>query len=131
MLKRQELRKIAQARLRDAEVLLRAKRYDGAFYLCGYALEVALKARVCTSLRWHEFPATAGEFQGLTSFKTHDLDILLLLSGREQQVRSKHATDWAVVVEWDPEARYRPIGSATRQQTKDMIDAVARIMGAI
>ena len=131
MLKRQELRKIAQARLRDAEVLFRAKRYDGAFYLCGYALEVALKARVCTSLRWQEFPATAGEFQGLTSFRTHDLDILLLLSGREQQVRSNHTAAWAVVVKWEPESRYRPIGSATRQQTQDMIDTVKRIMGAV
>ena len=131
MLTRQELRRIAQARLRDAEVLYRAKRYDGAFYLCGYALEVALKARVCATLRWKEFPSTAGEFHGLTSFRTHDLDLLLLLSGREQPVRSKHATDWAVAAKWDPEARYRPIGSATRQQTRDMIEAATRIMGAV
>src|SRR6476469_6282887 len=125
MLKRPDPRKIAQARLRDAQVRFHAKRYDGAFYLCGDALEVAFKARVCTTLRWQAFPATAGEFHGLTSFKTHDLEILLLLSGRHQQVRSKHATDWAVVVKWDPETRYRPIGSATAQQTQDMIDAVA------
>ena len=34
---RSDLSKIARARLRDAEVLYRSRRYDGAIYLCGYA----------------------------------------------------------------------------------------------
>jgi HEPN domain-containing protein len=46
-----ELRKIARGRLKDAEVLLTAKRYDGAIYLCGYAIETALKARICHVLK--------------------------------------------------------------------------------
>ncbi len=33
-----------------AQVLLRAKRFDGAFYLCGYSVELALKARICRSV---------------------------------------------------------------------------------
>ncbi len=35
MILRKELRKSARARLRDAEVLFRKQRYDGAYYLCG------------------------------------------------------------------------------------------------
>ena len=58
MLNRRELKQIARARLKDAEVLLGAKRYDGASYLCGYALEVALKAKICETLKWKSFPAT-------------------------------------------------------------------------
>lgn len=64
MLTRQELRRIAHARLRDAESLFRARRYDGATYLCGYALEVMLKARICATLHWNDFPETGGEFSG-------------------------------------------------------------------
>ncbi|NLJ29092.1 MAG: HEPN domain-containing protein [Deltaproteobacteria bacterium] len=45
-----DLRKIAQARFKDADVLLKAWRYDGAIYLCGYAIELALKARICKIL---------------------------------------------------------------------------------
>jgi hypothetical protein len=44
-----ELLKISQARLRDSDALLGAHRYDGAIYLCGYAIELALKARICGS----------------------------------------------------------------------------------
>ena len=48
-----DLRSIARARLRDAQILLQAKRFDGAFYLCGHAVEVALKARICRTLEWN------------------------------------------------------------------------------
>jgi HEPN domain-containing protein len=130
MLTRQELRRIAQARLRDAEVLFGARRYDGASYLCGYALELALKARICATLRWTEFPESGAEFHGLQSFRTHDLDMLLRMSGRNG-VRTSHAVDWSTVQRWSPEARYAPIGSATRDSTGDMISAVKRLMRAL
>ena len=56
------LRRIARARLEDATVLRKAKRHDGAVYICGYAVEIALKARVCKTLRWSGYPSTASEF---------------------------------------------------------------------
>lgn len=51
MISTQELKKIAAARLRDAEILYQGKRYDGAFYLCGYAVELTLKAKICKTLK--------------------------------------------------------------------------------
>jgi hypothetical protein len=68
-----DLRAIARARLRDAQALLAAKRFDAASYLCGYAVEIALKARICKTLGWDGFPQTAKEFRGFQSVKTHDL----------------------------------------------------------
>lgn len=47
MIPKADLKATARARLRDAQVLLRGKRLDGAVYLCGYAVEIALKARIC------------------------------------------------------------------------------------
>src|SRR5260370_932859 len=38
-------------RLHDAKCLLEAGRFQGAIYLCGYALECQLKANVCTARR--------------------------------------------------------------------------------
>src|SRR3972149_4648130 len=70
MLTRSELLKIAEARLKDAKVLFNSKRYDGGIYLCGYAVEVALKARICSTLRWNGYPMTSNEFKNFQSFKT-------------------------------------------------------------
>lgn len=44
MIDRTDLRKIARERLKDAEALLAAARYDGAIYLGGYVVELSLKA---------------------------------------------------------------------------------------
>lgn len=78
-----DLAQIASARLEDAKILLAAGRFDGAVYLCGYGVEIALKARICKTLNWAEFPDTRGEFRNLESFRTHDLDASLRLSGLE------------------------------------------------
>ncbi len=64
------LEAIALARLADARVLLAAGRLDGAVYLCGYAVELGLKARICRTLQWIGFPDSRGEFQNLESFRT-------------------------------------------------------------
>ena len=53
MIDRTDLRKIAYARLRDAEALISNHRYDEAVYLCGYAVDITLKAHICKTLRWH------------------------------------------------------------------------------
>lgn len=128
---RTELRKLAKARLADAEALFAARRYDGAVYLCGYAVELALKARICRTLRWQDFPASRREFEGLTSFKTHDLDVLLNLSGVATRIRREYTHPWSVVSNWNPELRYRPIGSASRTHAESMIRETHVVLRAI
>jgi HEPN domain-containing protein len=102
-----DLRKIARARLRDSEVLAKARRYDGGLYLCGYAVEIALKARICRTLKWVAFPDSDAEFRGLTSLKTHSLDLLLRLSGVEGKIKRGFFAEWSTVAKWDPASRYR------------------------
>src|SRR3990172_2667605 len=104
-----ELDRIARARLEDAKALFQAGRYDGATYLCGYAVEVALKARICRTLNWPDFPSTSGEFRNYTSFQTHDLDVLLRLSGQEARIKQKHFARWNKVSAWKAEWRYNII----------------------
>src|SRR6185437_1981069 len=121
MLDRAELLKIARARLRDASALLKAKRYDGSAYLCGYAIECALNARIVATLRWQGFPDSKKEFERFASFRTHNLDTLLSLSGREQRIKNNRLTEWSGVAQWDPEVRYKPIGSVTPADASLMI----------
>lgn len=110
-------------------MLLRAKRFDGAWYLCGYAIELALKARICRTLRWSKgFPETAQDFKGLQSVKTHDLEILLKFSGVEDQVRAKRMAEWSVVLDWNPEKRYQANRLSTAQQAAHMVKCVERLL---
>jgi hypothetical protein len=125
------LKSIAKARLRDAKVLLGRKRLDGAVYLCGYAIELALKARMCRTLKWSGFPETSAEFKGLQSIRTHDLEILLRLSGVEGRIKTKHLAEWSVVLNWDPEKRYQTVGQSTKQQASDMISSATKLLSVI
>jgi hypothetical protein len=81
-----DLRALSAARLEDAQALFDAGRYDASACLCGYALELALKARICETLNWQWFPETRREFEGYRSFRTHDLDVLLYLSGVRNRI---------------------------------------------
>jgi HEPN domain-containing protein len=123
-----ELDRIAQARLEDAKVLLGAGRYDGAAYLCGYAVEVALKARICRTLNWPEFPSTGGEFQAYKSFQTHELDVLLRLSGQEASIKQQYFAQWNVVAVWKVDSRYNVIGSIQRLDVEGMIYASEQLL---
>ena len=116
------LRTIAAAKLEDAEVLFTNGRYDGARYICGYAIELVLKARICDTLDWPGYPLTAGEFQGLQSFKIHNLDMLLRLSGRANIIqRSTYIVEWSVVIAWNPEMRYHAVGTVSRAEAQDFL----------
>lgn len=122
-----DLRKVARLRLTDAAALFKAKRYDGTFYRCGYTVEIALKCRICKTLRWPDWPQSSKEFQNLRSFRTHSLDILLKLSGVEQKIKSNYFTEWSIVTEWDPDARYK-VKEATRASAESMLQSARTLL---
>ena len=97
MIATSELRRMAEAKLSDASALFDEAKYDNALYICGYAIELALKARICETLGWNEFPSDTKDFQGLQSFQTHDLNRLLHLSGRESRVKQDIPVEWETV----------------------------------
>src|ERR1700674_5701226 len=71
-------------------------RFDGAWYLCGYAIELALKARICRTL----------------------------FSGVEDRVRANRMAEWSVVLDWNPEKRYQANRLSTAQQAAHMVKCV-------
>lgn len=125
MLTRSELRSTARARLRDSEALLLAGRYDGAVCTCGFAVEIALKARICATLRWPGFPSTPKEFENYRSLRTHDLAVLLRFSGSESRIKARYIDAWSEMTDWDPEARYRPSGQVNEQEARKKVACAA------
>ncbi len=131
MITRSDLRKTARDYLTSAAILRQRGKYDVSVYLCGYAVEIALKDRTCRTLHWAEFPDTSGEFSGLVSFKTHTLEVLLRLSGFEQPIKTKMSAEWSTVEKWNPEQRYKPRGAKSQADTDDMIRAARMIVKAL
>ena len=128
MIPRADLIRMARGRLKDAQALLDAGRYDGAIYLGGYVVEIALKHRICKTLKWSGFPQTNKEFQGYQSFKTHDLNVLLSLSGIETKVRANYVTEWSAVSVWDAELRYNLIGSTSKTEAERLVQAAQKLL---
>ncbi|WP_210516311.1 hypothetical protein [Hymenobacter terricola] len=86
----EDIRLLAQLRLDEAQVLVTNGRIDGAFYLAGYGVELALKAKIAErlGLPWlfdEKGTDKNDEFLGLRDLrnlvKTHKLILLLAVSG--------------------------------------------------
>lgn len=133
VLTRKDLLKIIQARIDDADALHSAGRFDGAIYLCGYAVELALKRRICITLRWPGFPSTTAEFRNFLSFKTHALDVLLAMSGYEKKIKKDPSSfaAWSDVGSWDPQARYKLVGSASSADAQKVINSAKMLLNKL
>lgn len=120
---RKQLQDLAKLRLREAEVLYDAGLYDGSIYLAGYAVELALKARICRLLRLTDYPVNVG-----SSFKVHDFEQLKVLAGLKSEIDfNKNAElydNWSKAILWDPEQRYEPPGRYTAITAKTILDSI-------
>jgi len=123
-----DLKLISEARLIDAESLFNSGRYDGAAYLCGYSIEIALKRKICKTLKWHGFPSSNKEFEKIKSLKTHDLDVLLSFTGIEEEMKSTFLTEWSLISNWNPENRYNLSGTVSENDINQMIQSAKTLM---
>lgn len=137
MISFEQLEKISRTRLKDAKILLEAGSCDGALYLCGYAVELALKAIICKNLDLagapsaSHIPNTSQEFTTISQIKTHKLDDLLNLSPVNVKVgvKSKFLAEWSMVQKWNPEIRYAPIrGRRMKTEAQNGFDAAKKIL---
>ncbi len=68
-----ELVELALERLHEAQALLNAGHWSGAYYLCGYSVEFLLKAHIARQFRAFDIP----DKNVVNSVWTHKLDKLL------------------------------------------------------
>lgn len=125
MISKKILRELVDQKLKDADILIANRRYASAIYIAGYALELALKLKVCKIFKFvqgfpenkAEFifyqnsvksqPLLAGTITQIKDIRNHDLNKLLFYSGVEYQIRLNFLNEWNLVVGWDPEMRYK------------------------
>ena len=81
---RDVLERLVDVRLGEAAALRKAGFLAAAIYIGGYALECKLKGAICTLLDLTMLPAT---------FKTHDLELLLLHGGLHNKLKANEEVD--------------------------------------
>src|SRR5437870_340048 len=95
---------------RRGEGAMDQKKWDGAFYLAGYAVECALKACIAKQTSEHDFPPTRNYSMDCY---THDLEKLISLAGLRVIWSADTNTDadlklnWDIVLDWNESSRYQ------------------------
>lgn len=106
---RSDFQKLTRERLKDAQALLQKHRYSGAYYLCGYVIECALKACIAKQTQQFDFPpdpATTREIY------VHDLEKLVKSAGLGAALDKFIMKDkdfeknWGLAKDWSEKCRY-------------------------
>jgi len=103
------LQELAEERIRDAEALLNAGQWSGAYYLAGYAVECGLKACIARLTNQHDYPNKELAIRCYTH-KVEDLvEVAELKPQRSADIIASPAlgVNWLTVKDWDERARYR------------------------
>jgi len=124
---RNELKKMATTRLAESKALINSGLFDGACYLAGYVVELALKARICKLLDIDLYP-DKGKIS--SAYKIHDLADLIILAGLENKFKTaKHNNvnldiNWSVIASWSEQYRYSSIGTNPKERAEEIIEAL-------
>lgn len=115
------IEKTALAKLNDAELLFNHGRFDTAYYIAGYAVELLLKAKICQTLGIDSFydfdnperKKLVKDESGIKkAYKVHRYDQLLALSGIFTEFDNEFSNDpkfldtWSSVNKWNEGSRY-------------------------
>lgn len=109
---RADFQKLAEDRLNEAKALLDAGMWDGAYYLAGYAVELALKACIIKHILGTDaFP----DKRFSEKCYTHSLEQLVVLAQlyderqAATEVNPNLLTNWTLTQAWTEEKRYHRI----------------------
>lgn len=113
-MRRRDLRSLADLKIRSAQELVKVGHWSNAYYLAGYAIEMALKACIARQISSDMIP----DKNLVNKIYTHNINDLLGLAGLKAEHNAKlksnsiFAANWAICSEWTPESRYQEKSSA-------------------
>lgn len=139
------IRTLAILRLEEAEILAQNTKPDGAFYLAGYSVELALKARIAERLGivslFADKIAAADEFTDIGKLKslvqTHNLDTLFAMAGlkqafdQEKRIRKDFLKFEVLLKTWTEKWRYRPPGEVSEGSVQSFIQFLTAEQGLL
>jgi HEPN domain-containing protein len=120
---RADLQKLADEKLSDAQVLFNAKSWSNAYYLAGYAVELAIKACIAKSFKADTIP----DKTLVERTYSHKFASLIGTAGLTAELRNQEQasqdfrTAWGVVNQWSPDDRY---AENSEQDARELIEAI-------
>ena len=108
MITKADLEALAETRLEDSILLLSAGRASSAYYLAGYAVELALRACIAKSFQPNAIPDKAF----VNEIYQHSLEKLLSVAGllqdfnAESKANPSLAAAWGIASKWKETSRY-------------------------
>ncbi|WP_162417796.1 HEPN domain-containing protein [Cyclobacterium roseum] len=105
---RNSLQELSRLRIKEGKILLDNQFYDGAYYLCGYSVECALKACIAKKTKQYDFP----DKKVVVESHTHEIIKLVKIAGLEIDLRNRlidpnFQLNWTLVKDWSEISRYR------------------------
>lgn len=100
---------LSRERIAEARFLLDAERWSGAYYLAGYAVELALEAAIVDRIA-REPSLVFSEKRFSDRCRTHNLENLLALAGWDEPGSNEVdaaglVVKWKIVTEWSEQSR--------------------------
>ncbi|MBI2761334.1 MAG: HEPN domain-containing protein [Chloroflexi bacterium] len=120
---RRDFQELSRIRLREADALLAAGLYDGAYYLYGYVIECALKACIAKDTQRFDFP----ERDRVNKSYTHNLAELVIVAQLKSQLDAEVNADqqfaryWEIVKAWRETSRYSRMLPSDALEIEDAI----------
>jgi hypothetical protein len=105
---RSEFETLAEQRLNEAPPLLAGRHWSGAYYLCGYAVEFLLNARLARQFRADGIP----DPKFVAKIYVHYLSALMNLAELKPELEPsinlsvEFSANWNLVEEWGEHSRY-------------------------
>jgi HEPN domain-containing protein len=121
---RSDFQQLADVRIDEAAVLFAQGKYDGAYYLAGYAVECGLKACIARLTSQDDYPPKP---KFIHDYYSHEIEKLLRIAGLTAQRDADAAADpvldanWDIVKDWTEESRY---DRKTQAQAQVLIAAI-------
>jgi hypothetical protein len=103
-----DLEALSDVRIREATLLYQAQHYSGAYYLAGYAVELAIKACIAKHIRTGFIP----DRNFVNRIYQHKSDELIGLDGLKDALNDDIKLDpqlggnWGIACDWSEESRY-------------------------
>jgi len=149
-----KIKELAYERLDEAQILADNEKYDGAFYLAGYSVELMLKAKICENFDIPDLFDEDADINGVkdalkivrNAVKKHDLSVLFIYSGLANKFQQAKANQselmhtYGLLISlvqtkefklWSEQARYLPIGSNTKLDVELLIELLKDSRGIL
>lgn len=124
---RDTFRRLALLRLAEAKALLQSGHYPGAYYLCGYAVECALKACLAKKTKRFAYPSEPAVVR--QRYYTHELSELLKQVGDPLVKELPLHSGWAELTRWSPDCRY-DLGT-TEEEARFLYSVIAHLSNGV